>query len=411
MRAHSAPAPASEYHRTRWSGSSNWPGSAPVERWGDARRPRQGRAARLRARGLVDGRGRPRGVVGRGRQPLRAPAGLGPGRSRGLVGLAPRLGARRRALRRRPRRAGRARGREAARAPSRARDARRVRLPRRGGLPLRARGVRQPRRLRAPRRGRSRSDRRRRDERAGRALGARLHGPARAARIAAGQLRRGARRAGADARARRRAAGGRHRDHGHGRIQRALPRRERPRGHAADGRAAATRSSPPPTFALALRDEARPAGDVVATVGDVRISDAAANVVPGPGRGHRRRARADDRRRSLRSRARRRAWRARPASRSTSRRCTFDPPVPLSTRRAGRAARGRAAEGVAILDLGSGAGHDAGILAAAGVEAGMLFVRSRNGGVSHRPEELTDEDDIAPPSPFSHAPCERSAVR
>ena len=25
----------------------------------------------------------------------------------------------------------------------------------------------------------------------------------------------------------------------------------------------------------------------------------------------------------------------------------------------------------------------------------MLFVRSRNGGVSHRPEELTDEADVA----------------
>ena len=48
-----------------------------------------------------------------------------------------------------------------------------------------------------------------------------------------------------------------------------------------------------------------------------------------------------------------------------------------------------------MLELGSGAGHDAGILAAAGVEAGMLFVRSRNGGVSHRPEELSDEADIA----------------
>ena len=24
----------------------------------------------------------------------------------------------------------------------------------------------------------------------------------------------------------------------------------------------------------------------------------------------------------------------------------------------------------------------------------MLFIRSRNGGVSHRPEELTDRDDI-----------------
>ena len=45
--------------------------------------------------------------------------------------------------------------------------------------------------------------------------------------------------------------------------------------------------------------------------------------------------------------------------------------------------------------LVSGAGHDAGILAAAGVPAGMLFVRSRNGGASHSPDELSTADDIA----------------
>jgi acetylornithine deacetylase/succinyl-diaminopimelate desuccinylase-like protein len=46
-------------------------------------------------------------------------------------------------------------------------------------------------------------------------------------------------------------------------------------------------------------------------------------------------------------------------------------------------------------ELVSGAGHDAGILAAAGVPAGMLFVRSLNGGVSHSPQELSSADDIA----------------
>ncbi len=40
-------------------------------------------------------------------------------------------------------------------------------------------------------------------------------------------------------------------------------------------------------------------------------------------------------------------------------------------------------------------GHDAGILAAAGVDAGMLFVRSLNGGVSHSPDELSSEEDVA----------------
>jgi hydantoinase/carbamoylase family amidase len=46
-------------------------------------------------------------------------------------------------------------------------------------------------------------------------------------------------------------------------------------------------------------------------------------------------------------------------------------------------------------ELVSGAGHDAGILAAAGVACGMLFVRSLNGGVSHSPDELSSVDDIA----------------
>jgi acetylornithine deacetylase/succinyl-diaminopimelate desuccinylase-like protein len=42
----------------------------------------------------------------------------------------------------------------------------------------------------------------------------------------------------------------------------------------------------------------------------------------------------------------------------------------------------------------SGAGHDAMVLAAAGVPTGMLFVRSLNGGISHSPEELTAGEDV-----------------
>jgi hydantoinase/carbamoylase family amidase len=45
--------------------------------------------------------------------------------------------------------------------------------------------------------------------------------------------------------------------------------------------------------------------------------------------------------------------------------------------------------------LVSGAGHDAMVLAAAGVPTGMLFVRSLNGGASHSPAELTSDEDIA----------------
>ena len=42
--------------------------------------------------------------------------------------------------------------------------------------------------------------------------------------------------------------------------------------------------------------------------------------------------------------------------------------------------------------LGTGAGHDAGILAAAGVPAAMLFVRNPT-GVSHSPAEHAERAD------------------
>lgn len=48
-----------------------------------------------------------------------------------------------------------------------------------------------------------------------------------------------------------------------------------------------------------------------------------------------------------------------------------------------------------VVELPSGAGHDAGILASAGVDAAMLFVRSLNGGVSHSPDELSSEADVS----------------
>jgi acetylornithine deacetylase/succinyl-diaminopimelate desuccinylase-like protein len=51
--------------------------------------------------------------------------------------------------------------------------------------------------------------------------------------------------------------------------------------------------------------------------------------------------------------------------------------------------------GLPLVELPSGAGHDAGILAAGGVDAAMLFVRSLNGGVSHSPDELSADEDVA----------------
>src|SRR5215211_7564144 len=50
--------------------------------------------------------------------------------------------------------------------------------------------------------------------------------------------------------------------------------------------------------------------------------------------------------------------------------------------------------GLPVVELPSGAGHDAGVLATAGVETGMLFVRSLNEGVSHSPDEHSSGEDI-----------------
>jgi acetylornithine deacetylase/succinyl-diaminopimelate desuccinylase-like protein len=52
------------------------------------------------------------------------------------------------------------------------------------------------------------------------------------------------------------------------------------------------------------------------------------------------------------------------------------------------------ARGQPMVELPSGAGHDAAPLGEAGVEAGMLFVRSLNGGASHSPQEHSSDEDI-----------------
>lgn len=71
------------------------------------------------------------------------------------------------------------------------------------------------------------------------------------------------------------------------------------------------------------------------------------------------------------------------------------PPVAMSKRVRGVLAEEVERAGVPVVELPSGAGHDAGVLAAAGVETGMLFVRSLNGGASHSPEEHSSDEDLA----------------
>jgi allantoate deiminase len=55
---------------------------------------------------------------------------------------------------------------------------------------------------------------------------------------------------------------------------------------------------------------------------------------------------------------------------------------------------GAAPAGEPAIEMVSGAGHDAAVLALAGVPAGLLFVRSQAEGASHCPEESTTTSDV-----------------
>jgi acetylornithine deacetylase/succinyl-diaminopimelate desuccinylase-like protein len=133
---------------------------------------------------------------------------------------------------------------------------------------------------------------------------------------------------------------------------------------------------------LAIRDAARGIEDAVATVGELDVEPGAGNVIPS-------RARI-----SLDVRA---PDRARLDTLIAA--IDFEPghrtePVELSERCRSVLREAIVARRLPVVELASGAGHDAGVLASAGVDAGMLFVRSLNGGVSHSPDELSADDDV-----------------
>jgi acetylornithine deacetylase/succinyl-diaminopimelate desuccinylase-like protein len=136
-------------------------------------------------------------------------------------------------------------------------------------------------------------------------------------------------------------------------------------------------------FVLRVRNEAREIEGAVATVGTIEAEPGAANVVPGRVRltVDVRAPDADRLARILESLGLEPEPRVEPVEMSESVRAILREEI--------------ARLGVEAVELPSGAGHDAGVLAATGVETGMLFVRSRNGGVSHSPDELTSEEDIA----------------
>jgi hydantoinase/carbamoylase family amidase len=136
-------------------------------------------------------------------------------------------------------------------------------------------------------------------------------------------------------------------------------------------------------FVLRVRDAAASIDGTVATVGTLEVESGAPNVVPGSV-SLTVDARAPDAERLERLLV---ALGLAPEPRT----------APVAMDESVRAVLREELErlGLPAIELPSGAGHDAGVLAAAGVETGMLFVRSLNGGASHSPDELTSEDDIA----------------
>ena len=69
-------------------------------------------------------------------------------------------------------------------------------------------------------------------------------------------------------------------------------------------------------------------------------------------------------------------------------------PIPMAEQPIGAFRAELEERGLPILELPSGAGHDASILAGAGVPTAMLFVRSLNGGISHSPQEESSAEDV-----------------
>jgi allantoate deiminase len=134
---------------------------------------------------------------------------------------------------------------------------------------------------------------------------------------------------------------------------------------------------------LRLEEETRRIPEAVATVGRIEAEPGGINVVPGRVR-YSVDVRAPDDERLDRLIALAGIDRTHAVS-----------PVAMSDRVMGVLRTEIESRALPVVELTSGAGHDAGVLARAGVPTGMLFVRSLSGGVSHSPDELSSEEDIA----------------
>jgi acetylornithine deacetylase/succinyl-diaminopimelate desuccinylase-like protein len=134
---------------------------------------------------------------------------------------------------------------------------------------------------------------------------------------------------------------------------------------------------------LRIRDVACSIDGAVATVGSLSVEPGGINVIPGRVR-FTIDARAPDEERLERLIAELGV----DGSRAVQ-------PTPLGGAPADALVAAFEARGLPLVELASGAGHDAGVLARAGVPSVMLFVRAQNGGVSHSPEEHATPEDVA----------------
>ena len=136
-------------------------------------------------------------------------------------------------------------------------------------------------------------------------------------------------------------------------------------------------------YILRVRDAAAAIPDAVATVGQIDVEPSAANVIPN-------RVRI-----SVDARAPDRARLDRLVEELELIHQDFRlEPVPMAREPLAALRAELESHRLPVLELPSGAGHDAAVLADAGVPTAMLFVRSLNGGVSHSPLEDSAPEDV-----------------
>jgi hydantoinase/carbamoylase family amidase len=149
-------------------------------------------------------------------------------------------------------------------------------------------------------------------------------------------------------------------------------------------------------FVLAVEADAGAHEGVVATVGQLAVHPGASNVIPGAVELSLDVRHADE---SLRGRHTRRILEradeiaARRGVQASTRLQGDNASVPCAPRLLSLLAKAIEAEGLQVVQLASGAGHD-GVPMSAIADVAMLFVRCR-GGVSHNPAESVTEQDVS----------------